>query len=241
MRGVGGGFSRRTFLERAGAAGVLAMVDVGALLARHGLVEAAAAQTADLTADTLSGLVAFVLPGDDPYSQAQGQSFNAPGGIAAGTVPKLMEALDKYVPASTVAEGDTTIPASGGVATLLNGYATQVNPGASGGGFASPFARLSFADKAEVFRRFEAEPAAEGTELRFVAGILPGFATFLAFSEAGVYDPLKRTLSARPVGWQIASYSGPAEGHAELRGYYRGHRSAIRPRDRQRRRRRRRF
>jgi hypothetical protein len=124
------------------------------------------------------------------------------------------------------------------VAALLNQYAQRVNPAATGGGFPSPFARLPFADKAKVFELFESDPAAEGTELRFVAGILPGFAAFLAFSETGVLNRGTGALSGRAVGWDIARYGGPAEGHAELRGYYGGHRSAAKPLPRRRRRRR---
>jgi hypothetical protein len=235
--GGDGGFSRRGFIERAGLfAGALATIDLAALLDAHGLLDDARAQSLDLTEDTLSGLVAFVVPGDDPYSVAQGERADGPGGIAAGAVAALVNGLDHYVPAETFA-GGTAIPASGGVATLLNSYAQRVNPAAVGGGFPSPFARLSFAEKAEVFRLFESDPAYEGTELRFVAGILPGFAAFLSFSETGVRDFRSHQATSRAVGWDIARYGGPAEGHKELRGYYHGHRSAATPRRRRRRRR----
>jgi len=197
------------------------------LLDARGLLATAAAQSADLTEDTLSGLVAFILPGSDPYSTAQGASFNGPGGIAAGTVPLLTYVLDHIVPVGTVIAGDTTLPASGGVATLLNAYATRVNPVAAGGGFPSPFSRLSFAEKAKVFELFEGEPSMDGTELRFVAGILPGAVALLSFGEGGVYDPKTRSVSRRPVGWDISGYGGPAEGQAELKGYYHGFRQAI--------------
>ena len=225
---VGGEVSRRAFLQRAGTFGAaLATIDLTGLLDAHGLLgtEAAKAQTVDLTADTLSGLVAFVAPGDDPYSVAQGERAHGPGGIAAGAAGALAAGLDRYVPATT-AGGSASLPASGGVAMLLNQYAERVNPVATGGGFASPFARLSFAEKARVFEMFEGDSSLEGTELRFVAGILPGFAAFLSFSETGVRQP-GHVLSGRPVGWGIAHYGGPAEGHPELRGYYRGHRSAL--------------
>jgi hypothetical protein len=210
----------------------LATIDVAAFLDAHGLVAEARAQSPDLTFDTLSGLVAFVLPGDDPYSIAQGERVQGPGGIAAGGVSALIAGLDRYVPVTTPG-GTASVPASGGVAVLLNRYAEQVNPLATGGGFPSPFARMSFAEKANVMRMFEGDPALDGTELRFVAGILPGFVAFVSFSETGVRQP-GHTLSARPVGWGIASYGGPAEGRAELRGYYRGHRSAAQPRKRKR-------
>src|SRR4051794_4845009 len=219
------GVSRRAFLQRAGLfAGALASVDLVALLDKQGLLATAQAQSTDLTVDTLSGLIAFVVPGNDAYSVAQGVKANGPGGIAAGGVEALIAGLDRYVPVTTLG-GDQSLPASGGVAALLNQYALRVNPAAAGGGFPSPFARLSFAEKAKVFEMFEGDPSLEGTEVRFVAGILPGFSAFVSFSEVGVRRP-DRKLSKRPVGWGIAHYGGPAEGHAELKGYYRGHRKA---------------
>jgi hypothetical protein len=222
---VGAGeVSRRTFLQRTGLLGLAAALP--GLLQVRGLVDEALAQSADLTADTLSGLVAFMFPGDDPYSAAQGVTAPGPGGIAANVVPTFIKNLDNFVPAGTATSGNVAIPASSGVATLLNTFATQVNPAASGGAFPSAFARLSFAEKAEVFKRFEAEAAAADTELRFVAGILPGFAAFLAFSEAGVFDPATRSVTQRPVSWDLSAYAGPAEGHKEHLGYWKGYTKA---------------
>jgi TAT (twin-arginine translocation) pathway signal sequence len=221
------GISRRTFMAGAGATALATVL--GALpdiLAQRGLLAEAAAQSADYVTDTLSALVAFILPGNDEYSTAQGTPTSEPGGIAAGTVPVFIDNLDNFVPAAA-GPAKTTIPASGGVSTLLNNYALQVNPGASNGPFLSPFARLSFAEKAEVFKRFEADPglSAQVQEFRFVSGILPGFVAFLAFSEAGVLDPATRQPKSRPVGWQLTNFVGPAEGHAEYKGYYEGRRS----------------
>src|SRR3954452_10806622 len=134
MRRVAGaeaGVSRRAFLQRAGLFGAaFASFDLVALLDKQGLLATAKAQSPDLTVDTLSGLVAFIFPGDDPYSVAQGEKANGPGGIAAGAVSALINGLDHYVPANTVG-GNLAVPASGGVAALLNQYATQVNPAAN--------------------------------------------------------------------------------------------------------------
>lgn len=226
--GEGYELSRRALLQRVGLLGAAAaLAQLPALLDARGLLETAAAQSADLTEDTLNGLVAFIFPGSDPYSVAQGEKFDGPGGIAAGTTPLLIYVLDHIVPVGTVIGGDATLPASGGVATLLNAYATRVNPVAAGGSFPSPFSRLSFAEKAKVFELFEGEPSMDGTELRFVAGILPGAVGLLSFSEGGVYDPKTRSVTRRPVGWEVSGYGGPAEGQAELKGYYHGFRSAI--------------
>jgi hypothetical protein len=197
------------------------------LLGARDLIDEALAQSADVTADTLSGMIAFMFPGDDPYSAAQGVTAPGPGGIAANVVQTFIHDLDNFVPAGTATSGNVAIPASSGVATLLNTYATQVNPAAAGGPFPSAFSRLSFAEKAEVFKRFEGEAAAADTELRFVAGILPGFAAFLAYSEAGVYDPARRAVTQRAVSWDLSAYAGPADGHKEHLGYWKGRTKAV--------------
>lgn len=211
---AGSGISRRVLLERAGLAGAGALLaQIPGFLSAKGWLDEARAQTPDATRDALNGLIAFVVPGPDAYSVAQGQSTPEPGGIDAGTTELLVELLDRFVglPAGT-------LPSSGGVAQLLNGYALQVNPAAAGGSFASPFARLGFDEKVEVFRRFEQET--EGTELRFVSGILIGAVAFLSFTEGGVMDRQTRRLTGTPVGWTLSRYDGVAEGRPELRGYW---------------------
>jgi hypothetical protein len=237
--------SRRAFLAGTGGLSLsVALAGLPDALARHGWLDAALAQEGDMTLDTLNGLAAFIAPGNDEYSVSQGVSTPEPGGVAAGVATALAEGLDDFVPAPLVA-GSTgiAVPASGGVAGLLNAIALQVNPGASNGGFLSPFARLRFAEKGEVFRRFESDPTLADTEFRFVAGILPGFVGFLAYSEAGVYE--NGRLTGTPVGWQLTRFGGPSEGWNELKGYYRGRRAAtqahrfVKHRHRRRRRRRR--
>ena len=208
--------SRRAFLAGTGGLGLsVALAGLPDALARRGWLDAAVAQGGDMTQETLNALAAFIVPGNDEYSIAQGVSTPEPGGVAAGVAAELTAGLDDFVPAPLVA-GSTglTVPASGGVATLLNQIALQVNPGAANGSFASPFARLSFAEKGEVFRRFESDPSLADTEFRFVAGILPGFVGFLAYSEAGVFE--NGRLVGTPVGWQLTGYGGPREGWNEL-------------------------
>src|ERR687887_2877082 len=140
-------------LARAGLAGAgAAFAQLPGFLAGKGWLEAALAAETDLTRDTLNGLVAFVVPGPDAYSKAQGQSSKTPGAIAAKTTDAVIELLDKFVGTS---EGPT-LPSSGGVATLLNGYAVQVNPAAAGRGLLSPVPRVKFAEKGGGFRRLPA-------------------------------------------------------------------------------------
>lgn len=218
MAGSGSGISRRVLLERAGLAGAgLAFAQLPGFLSGRGWLEDAYAQSPDQVRETLDALVAFVVPGPDAYSVAQGQSTKEPGGIEAGGTELLIELLDRFVglPAGT-------LPSSGGVAQLLNGYALQVNPAAAGGASASPFARLKFDEKIEVFRRFEEET--EGSELRFVSGILIGAAAFLCYGEATALDRDTRQLTRTPTGWTLSNYDGVAEGRAEMKGYWRGRR-----------------
>jgi hypothetical protein len=224
---AGSGISRRVLLERAGLAGAATLLaQIPGFLSGKGWLDQALAQSPDATRDALNGLVAFVVPGPDAYSVGQGQSTAEPGGIDAGTPDLLIELLDRFVglPAGT-------LPSSGGVAQLLNGYALQVNPAAAGGAFASPFARLKFDEKVEVFRRFEQET--EGTELRFVSGILIGAVAFLAYTEGGVLNRETRELTKTPVGWTLSQYDGVAEGRRELVGYWKG-RKKVRPHPRYR-------
>jgi hypothetical protein len=225
--------TRRDVIERGGAVGLAAFfAQLPGVLAAKGWLEDAYAQSGDVVVETLSGLVAFILPGDDPYSEAQGTKTDEPGGIAAGTVPVFIRNLDAFVPVAIPGAGTETLPASGGVAMLLNRYALEVNAAAGEADAISPFARLTFEEKAEVMRLLEADPLWDDTEFKFVSGILPGFVGFLAWSEAGVIDSDTRKPKSRPVGWRLSKFDGPAEGHPEFRGYYRGHRSARRRRRR---------
>ena len=229
MQGAGHteGLTRRTLLERGGMLGAATVLaQVPALLGARGWLDDALAQSSDLVTDTFNGLAAFILPGNDAYSVAQGETAQGKGGVDSGAIPAFIANLDAYVPLAALGPG-ASLPASGGVAQLLNSYAAQVNPAASNGTFLSQFARLSFAEKAEVFKRIESDPAFDGTELKFVGGILPGFITFLLLSEAGVFDQSSRTLTGTPVSWTISGFGGPAEGHAELKGYWRGHKAAV--------------
>jgi hypothetical protein len=217
--GRDGGLSRRTLLARAGMAGAAAaLAQLPAFLARQGWLEQALAAEADVTRDTINALVAFVVPGPDEYSKAQGESSKTPGAIAARTTDAVIELLDRFVGTS---EGPT-LPSSNGVATLLNGYALRVDPAASSGAFLSPFARLAFAQKIEVFHLFETET--EGSELRFFSGILLGAVGFLSHTEWGAYDFEKRRLTGTPVGWRTSKYAGVAEGRDDFKGYWQGRR-----------------
>jgi hypothetical protein len=162
--------------------------------------------TPDLLHDTFNGLLAFIVPGPDDYSVAQGVSTVEPGGVDLGVTDILIATLDETTP---------FLPQfSATVAGILNGLAQVVNPSA-GGTFLSPFARLSFPEKAAVFQIMD------GTEtLKPLAGVLPAFVAFFCYSEAGAFNPVTRSLTEEPIAWGISSYQGVADGRNEFLGYF---------------------
>ena len=215
-----GGLSRRTFVSRSAMLTAAAVFgQVPGFVAQQGWVDEADAQTPDMTHDTLNGFVAFVVPGRDAYSVAQGQSTEEPGGIDAGATDLLIETANKYAGSS----GTSGVPGADGVAALLNRAALSANAAAAGG-FVSPFARLSFEEKVEAMRQLERDT--EGSVLRAISGTLIGVTAFLAYSEGGVLDRGRREAPVEPVGWRLSRYSGVAEGRDELIGYWKGKRSS---------------
>jgi hypothetical protein len=138
----------------------------------------------------------------------------------------------------TMLRNDETLPLSSVVAMLLNLVATQVDPAAINGAFLSPFARLSYDDKCEVFQRLEGPdadlvatldadmdgPFAESLSgtLRFLAGALLEFAAYGSYGEQGVYDARAKTITERPVGWSLMGYQpdGVVHGWDDFLGYY---------------------
>lgn len=198
--------SRRSFLWSMALAGAGAALFHSAGLSNRAWAQSAEAAAPDLVHDTFKGLLAFVVPGPDDYSVLQGVSTSEPGGVDAGVTDVLIATLDASAP---------FLPNfSATVAAVLNGLAQAVNA-AVAGPFISPFACLSFAEKAVVFQIMDATDS-----LKSLAGVLPPFAAFFTYSEAGVFDPGTRSLTGQPVGWQLSSYQGVAEGRDEFLGYF---------------------
>lgn len=200
------GVSRRSFIKSALFASAATAVFQGRVfLQGSGWLNAAEASQPDLVHDTFNGLFAFVVPGSDPYSVAQGAATAAPGGVEAGAVDQFLVTLDAttpFVPSFSVT-----------VAGVLNGLAQLVNPAAAGT-FVAPFARLSFAEKAAVFQIMD------GTEsLALLGGLLPAFVAYFCYSEAEAFNPVTRTLTGQPLGWQLSNYTGVSDGRDEFLGY----------------------
>jgi hypothetical protein len=239
----------------------------------------AAAQTWPITTDTFNGVGAFVAPGDDPYSVHQGVALAEPGGVAARVGEFDVVTLNEFFPIPEVAvtlvealetelhavplpggldgftwldgllEHDGTLPLAPVVAALLNLLAVQVDPSSVAGPFLTPFPRLDWQEKGEVWRRLEQTvpnwltPGAPGSLLPPLAGLIPRIGTlagvirfaagavleitaFGTYNEWHVFDPTTRTVTARPVGWELAEYAGPVDGWDELIGYYQGRTTA---------------
>ena len=199
------GLSRRELLGRATLlAGAAVLADLPGALRIQGWLENAYAAGPNVVQQTMSGLVAFIVPGRDRYSRAQGTRSRTPGGIEAGAVKPLILTLDRFLPASP--------PLSATAATILNEVAKNVSPASAHGTFASPFANLPFAKKAKVFETLEGSTSEETGSIRFLAGNLPDLTAFLAYS--------------RPLGRRLTGYTGVADGRAELKGYFAGRKAA---------------
>lgn len=207
--------SRRELLARAGLLGaVTALTPLPQLAQRYGLMPAAAAAAPDdVTLDTLRGLVAYVVPGDDIYSHAQRQASGRPGGVAAGAAEGLQATLD--VTGAGIADA---------AAAVLNATADAVQPGGGTGRFASAFAALTFERKDRVFAMLG---HSSDDTVRSLAGTLPALTAFLAYSEFAVLDPQTRRPRSRPVGWGLTGYTGVADIRNEFRGYLDGRRRAL--------------
>jgi hypothetical protein len=151
--------------------------------------------------------------------------------LPAGAVP-----LDWAL--AVLIESDEVIPLSLAIALLLNFLATQVSAASVNGMFLSPFARLTFAEKAGVLERLEdpapelvARIAAETPEairpaiagqLAYVGGVLfvlPAIATYIDWL---AFDRRTKTMLNHPTSWRLTGFQpdGPVEGWDDHRGYY---------------------
>jgi hypothetical protein len=203
------GVSRRELLERATAlvAGAAVLDQLPHALRLQGWLEDAYAATPNLVQQTMNGLVAFIVPGRDRYSRAQGTTTKTPGGIEAGATPVLLRTLDRFLPGP--------LPLSATAATILNEFAAQVTPVNRGyHPFLSAFANLSVARKAQVFQTVESLQAESAGSIRFLIGNLPDLVAFVAYG--------------RPLGRKLTKYAGVADGRKELKGYWQGRKAATR-------------
>jgi hypothetical protein len=112
--------------------------------------------------------------------------------LATATTPRLIRTLDRFLPGPQ--------PLSATAASILDGAAAQVKPGAT-------FAKLTRAQQAQVFATLERLPVESAGSIRFLVGNLQDLTAFLAYST--------------PRGWRLARYAGGRHGHKEFKGYWR--------------------
>ena len=88
--------ARRSFLGQAGRlVAAVALVQASGILQKRGWLEPAYAAQPDIVRDTLNGLIAFIVPGPDAYSVAQGVTTPEPGGIDANITDILITIIDQ--------------------------------------------------------------------------------------------------------------------------------------------------
>jgi hypothetical protein len=202
------------------------------------------------TTDFLLNAADFFVPLPDGFARAvvsglrtgaDDTGFPIPGELL-GPILDLARTVDDEI--VSLLANDDAIPLSLVFALTMNFFATRVNPAAVNGTFLSPFARLTWAEKAAAWEMFEQadpdlvaaidsglpQPATETVSgvLRFAAGALVEFGGFGTYSEYSTFDPVTRTLTAEPVGHRISAYSPAAAGWDDLKGYWKGRTEADR-------------
>lgn len=199
--------TRRSFLAQLSAA--LVAVQGTSFVASIAQARPAGAMAPAQVVDAMNSLLAFVVPGSDSWSVAQGVTTLEPGGVDAGVVDALIETLDLVSP--TPPPFATT---SEFIVFVLDQFAMGI--------FSAPnFAGLVYGQKMILFQVMEADPAAGP-----LAGAIIPVAANVAYSEAGVFDPVTRRLSGSPQGWDLTDYPGVSDGRDEFVGYYRGRKKA---------------
>jgi hypothetical protein len=134
------------------------------------------------TRGTLAALVDYVVADDK---------------LVAAATPHLIRTLDRFLLGPQ--------PLSATAASILDGAAAQVKPGAT-------FAQLTRAQQAQVFATLEALPVESAGSIRFLVGNLQDLTAFVAYST--------------PRGRRLARYTGGGlHGHNELKGYWQGRRA----------------
>lgn len=239
--------------------------------------------------DTFFAMIAFGVPGDDPYSEYQDVTTPLPGGIGTRADLYLTGGTDLLVPmppaymsqmlnsiATYLALQPMDIPEMAAddlgengeyilenldgsftaylegevsnsvlVALLINLAATRV-AGTIDGPFPSPFANLTWEQKAKVFEELESEsswlkraitlniPDRDFREA--TPGVLSSLVSFMlriagfgSYCEFAVYNPETREVAQRPLGWVLSQYAPDAPptsiGSDDFIGYYQGRRS----------------
>lgn len=183
-----------------------------------------------------------------PFVQGLGTATSGGGAEPAGGLLDVADEVARAIDDAVVAvlANDATVPASLPAAMVLNLAATVADPATLAGPFpASPFANGTMAQKAGAFRVLDEDAAgivamvdadldepsrsAISGLVRFLSASLVHFTAFGIYSEWSTSRG-RGDVIARPVGWDLASFTPgemvPADGWDELRGYWQGRRQA---------------
>jgi len=211
------GVPRRAFLALSSLAAAAAALPTSLLVN----LRSAKAQTLpdSVILDAFNGLLAFVVPGQDPYSAQQGLPSDTPGGVEANAVFPLIPALNQ---AGLPPPGFASLAEL--IAFLLDTVSGYVDP-APNGPFESNFANLAYAEKAMVFAIMESGAAGPG--IAPLVNPLLFFAGFMAYSDTPVIDPSTGTPVSTPIGWTLSNHEGVFDGRADFLGYYLGYTEAL--------------
>jgi len=171
-----------------------------------------------MIAETMSAVLAFVVPGNDPFSVQQGLTHPTPGGVEAGATIPLIYGLNVAAPAPP---GFDTL--SEALSVILISLAPYIAPGVTGP-FMSPFANMSFEQKLALFAAMDG--GAFGPDFVGLTAPMITFAGMMSYSEAPVFNPMTGELVATPAGWIISGYEGVSDGRKEFKGYFKNRRAA---------------
>ncbi len=103
-----GYWNRRRFLAGM-AATMAALVGTAGVFARE--VNSSPLSETPPVRDTINGVLAFVVPGNDPYSHQQGVWTDRPGGVTVGTAESLERTLDQASPMPLLGPEAGNLPA----------------------------------------------------------------------------------------------------------------------------------
>lgn len=159
-------------------------------------------------------------------------------GIDTSGIDSLGSAVDAML------ANDEVMPLSITVMLVLNLLATQVTRDMPAADLNAPFAGLTYAQKAEVFRLLEdahaellatvdgdvPEPlrATVSGLAKYIGGSLIAFNAFATYCEWSTFDKRARAVRSTPVGWTISDYDpGTLHGWDDLQGYYQGRKAVA--------------
>ena len=236
--------SRRTFLARCGLLGA-ALATAGLPGSSPARATARGAQEASdalrsLTLDTIAGLVAFGVPGMDPYSRAQGVTHPTPGGVDARGPEGIVALFDRVMPVpdsfaqamvAAFAAGASEAPLPG-LAPLLDAteqYAAELDRALQDSLANDETVPLSLlvaltlnlvateVDPASVVGPFPTAPFANldyAQKAEVMRRLEEDHEALVALLDSGASEPMKRSLSG-----QIRFIGGALPAAAALFGY----------------------